>query len=277
MERLTSILSYQRQHGPTRATAVVVGEREEVTMKRLWLVPLSGALVTVVMAASVDTASAYRAGVYRGGVARAGVARAGVYRGGVARAGIYRGGVYGTRYGYYRPGLRAAAAGLAVGAAAASTAAYYGDGTYYDSGYYNDGTYATSGYYGDGISAPTGYYNRYYGRSRDTAYANWAGDRTYYNAANSTNDGRVVAGSTYRPGVVAAYNAANYNNTYNYANDSGAFAGGVYRPAGSVGYGARNYSSYDYYPTRAIVTRSFVPIYSYYGPLCNPQVDGSCQ
>lgn len=190
-------------------------------MKRIWLVSLSGALVTLTMALAVDDASAaYRAGVYRGGVARGAY-----YRPGLHRAGIYRGGVYGTRYGY-RPGLRAAAAGLAVGAA--STAAYYGDGSYYNSGYYNDdGSYAS-------------------GRYRDTAYANSAGDRTYYNTADR-------------------------------AYDTGAFAGGVYRPAGVVGYGARNDSGYGYYPTRAIVSRSFVPAYSYYGPMCNPQVDSGCQ
>jgi hypothetical protein len=56
--------------------------------------------------------------------------------------------------------------------------------------------------------------------------------------------------------------------------DGGTFAGGVYRPAGDAGTGA---SGYDYYPTRDIVRHSFVPVDSYYGPLCNPRVDRPCQ
>ena len=195
-------------------------------MKSIWLVPLSGALVTATMALAVDDASAaYRSGAHRSGVYGSRATARGVYRPGVARAGIYRGGVYGTRYGY-RPGWRAAAAGVAVGAAAASTAAYYGDGATYG---YGDQTYD----------------NRY----RGTAYADQYRDRPYYN----------VAGRTY---------------------EGGTFAGGVYRPAGVVGYdstfAARSYSSSDY-PTRAIVSRSNVPAFSYYGPLCHPRVDKGCQ
>jgi hypothetical protein len=180
-------------------------------MKRIWLVPLSGAVVMASMAMAVDEASAYRAGVRGVGVNRVGVNRVGINRVGINRVG-YRGGVYGTRYGYgaYRPGLRVAAAGVAVGAAAASTGAYYGDGTYY---------------------------NRR------------LGNRAYYNTADGTYG-------------------------------SGGFAGGVYRPAG-IGYDStlagRGYSTAGIYPTREIVKRSYVPMYSYYGPLCNPRIDGGCQ
>jgi hypothetical protein len=182
-------------------------------MKRIWLVPLSGALVMASMAFTIDDASAYRAGVRGVGVNRVGVNRVGINRVGVNRVGyrggIYRGGAYGTRYGYgaYRPGLRVAAAGLAVGAAAASTGAYYGDGAYY---------------------------NR----------------RAYYNTTDGMYDG-------------------------------GAFAGGVYRPAGAIGYdgtaAGRAYANAGNYPTREIVKRSYVPMYSYYGPLCHPRIDGGCQ
>jgi hypothetical protein len=56
--------------------------------------------------------------------------------------------------------------------------------------------------------------------------------------------------------------------------DGGTFAGGVYRPAGDGGNGA---AGYDYYPTRDIVRHSFVPVDSYYGPLCNPRIDRPCQ
>jgi hypothetical protein len=58
----------------------------------------------------------------------------------------------------------------------------------------------------------------------------------------------------------------------------------VYLPAGayrglyaSDSATPRGSSSYDYYPTRAIVTHSYVPVDSYYGPLCNPRVDSPCQ
>jgi hypothetical protein len=190
-------------------------------MKRIWLVPLSGALVTATMALAVDDASAaYRSGVTGSRVAARGVGinRVGVNRAGVYRRGIYRGGVYGTRYGAYRPGLRAAAVGVAVGAAAASTAGYYGD------------------------DAPD---NRY----RGVAYANRFGDRAYYNVADRTYQG-------------------------------GIFDSGVYRPAGVYGYDstlAPRSTSSSGYPTRAIVSRSYVPVFSYYGPLCNPRVDSGCQ
>jgi len=75
----------------------------------------------------------------------------------------------------------------------------------------------------------------------------------------------------------AAHQAANGDRAiYNDAGggyDGGTFAGGVYRPAGG-GYGA---SGYEYYPTRNIVQHSYVPVDSYYGPLCNPRIDRPCQ
>ena len=80
-------------------------------------------------------------------------------------------------------------------------------------------------------------------------------------SAASRNTHRAVTGDR------AIYNDA--GGSY----DGGTFAGGVYRPAGG-GYGA---SGYEYYPTRNIVQHSFVPVDSYYGPLCNPRIDRPCQ
>jgi hypothetical protein len=129
-------------------------------MKGICVVALTTATVIGTLSFAVDDASAAerrggvnRAGVHRVGVNRVGMNRVGVDRGGMDRAGIeYRPALAtGNRLGWNgnwddwnRPGLRTAAASLAIGATAA-TAYNYGSN---NSGYYENSYYPTHAQYG---------------------------------------------------------------------------------------------------------------------------------
>jgi hypothetical protein len=109
----------------------------------------------------------------------------------------------------------------------------------------------------------------------------------YYYGAAAVGTGAAAAyyGSRYAGGTPYSYTGGSpYYTNADRAYDTGTFAGGVYRPAGAgdryyatAGTAPRNYAGYGYYPTRAIVSRGNVPVYSYYGPLCRPGIDIGCQ
>src|SRR5262245_54551395 len=116
-------------HPPTGRWSACRSEQEEVPMRRIWLVALSGALATGAIALAMDDASAARrgGGVHRaGGVHAGGVNRAAraAYRPGVNRAARVSANRVGWNNNWNRPawgvGAAAAATGLAIGATAAA-------------------------------------------------------------------------------------------------------------------------------------------------------------